>query len=272
MNSLLEEDLEFERAGKPVPVVTAETTEDIEALIKRRILAKEFDEVIRRRPEDMMGPPVRRGRLEDVEQTKDKKGLGELYEEDHLRRTDPNFVEAKDESLQKQHVEIQSLWRDICSKLDSLSSWHYRPKAPEPQLEVRVDAPTISMEDARPTGEVGSSMLAPQEIYKVGEGAKDVKGSGEVATRGGMPVVKGEMSREEKRRRRRREKERAKKSGTNAMVNTKTKAKKDKEGEMLGTLKQAGVRVIDKKGELRDVTGKVVTEDVKRPNPSNWRL
>ncbi|KAF1814656.1 Mpp10 protein [Eremomyces bilateralis CBS 781.70] len=272
MNSLLEEDLDFERAGKPVPVITAETTEEIEALIKRRILAAEFDEVIRRRPEDMMGPSVRRGRLENVDQTKDKKGLGELYEEEHLRNTDPNFVDAKDESLKKQHTEIQTLWKDVSSKLDSLSSWHYRPKAPEPQIEVRVDAPTISMEDARPSGEVGASMLAPQEVYKAGEAANNAKDFEEVATRGGMPIVKSEMSREEKKRRRMREKERAKKAGANPVVNGKVKARKEKEGQMLGSLKQAGVKVIGKKGELRDVSGKAVAEDAPRPNPSGWKL
>jgi U3 small nucleolar RNA-associated protein MPP10 len=36
--------LDFERAGKPVPIVGEETREEIDALIKRRILAEEFDE------------------------------------------------------------------------------------------------------------------------------------------------------------------------------------------------------------------------------------
>ena len=53
LNSLLEEDLDFERTGKPVLEVTAEVTESIEELIKRRILAQEFDEVIRRRPDSV---------------------------------------------------------------------------------------------------------------------------------------------------------------------------------------------------------------------------
>lgn len=42
MNSLLEEDLGFEHLGKPVPIITAEVSESIEALIKRRIIAGEF--------------------------------------------------------------------------------------------------------------------------------------------------------------------------------------------------------------------------------------
>nr|5O9E_B Chain B, Putative U3 small nucleolar ribonucleoprotein protein [Thermochaetoides thermophila DSM 1495] len=50
VNSLLGEDMEFDHVGKPVPVVTEEVSESIEELIKRRILAGEFDEVLRRRP------------------------------------------------------------------------------------------------------------------------------------------------------------------------------------------------------------------------------
>lgn len=42
VNSLLEEDLEFERMGKVVPIVTEETTKSIEDLIKRRILEVSF--------------------------------------------------------------------------------------------------------------------------------------------------------------------------------------------------------------------------------------
>ena len=38
MNSLLEEDLEYDRSGKVVPVITEETTKTIEDLIKKRIL------------------------------------------------------------------------------------------------------------------------------------------------------------------------------------------------------------------------------------------
>lgn len=38
INSLLEEDLEYERSGKVVPIITEETTKTIEELIKKRIL------------------------------------------------------------------------------------------------------------------------------------------------------------------------------------------------------------------------------------------
>jgi U3 small nucleolar RNA-associated protein MPP10 len=97
LNSLLEESLDFERAGKPVPLITEEVSEDLEALIKRRIIAEEFDEIHRRRPDDLATGP-RRGRVE-LDDAKSGKGLAEIYEEQHLREIDPNFVEAKDEKL-----------------------------------------------------------------------------------------------------------------------------------------------------------------------------
>ena len=109
MNSLLEEDLDFERAGKPVPVITAEVSESIEELIKRRILAHDFQDIIRRRPDGLAtGKDGRRGKLDfELDDSKSKKGLAEEYEEEHLRRTDPNFVDVKDEKLEKEQKEIE---------------------------------------------------------------------------------------------------------------------------------------------------------------------
>jgi U3 small nucleolar RNA-associated protein MPP10 len=264
VNSLLEENLEFERAGKPVPIVTAETSEDIEALIKRRILAAEFDEVLRRRPDDLATGP-RRGRFE-LDDTKSGKGLAEIYEEEHLRETDPNFVEAKDEKLKKEHDEIEGLWKSVSAKLDSLSSSHFKPKPAASNLEIRVDAPAIEMEDARPTagGEVaGASMLAPQEVYKPGE----EKNKTEIVTKSGMPIAREELSREEKMSKRRRAKERAKKAGLNKpkdqKVEKKEKKREDKK-QLLGDLKKGGVQVIGRKGVLTDVEGKDVASEVRK--------
>ena len=254
LNSLLEEDLDFERAGKPVPVITAEVSESIEDLIKRRILAHDFQDIMRRRPDDLAtGKDARRGRLDfELDNNKSKKGLAEEYEEEHLRKTDPNFVDVKDEKVKREEKEIEALWKKICNDLDSLSSWNFRPKQPVPNFDIRVDAPAIGMEDARPTagGEVaGASQLAPQEVYKAGEAGKSV--GGEVVGKSGLPSGREEMSREEKKRRRRREKERIKKAGGNDMPTANKKGAKDR--EMLGDLKRGGVKVIGTKGDVKDV-------------------
>lgn len=274
MNSLLEEDLDFERAGKPVPVITAEVSEGLEELIKRRILAHDFQDIIRRRPDDLATGNGRRGQLDfELDNNKSKKGLAEEYEEEHLRNTDPNYVDEKDEKTAKEEKEIEALWREVSANLDSLSSWHFKPKRQEAQLDIRVDAPTITMEDARPNagGEVaGASQLAPQEIYKAGESAKDNKG--EVVGKSGLPAGREELTREEKTRRRRRDKERARKAGTNEPTKLESKSKKEKR-DMLGDLKKGGVKVITNKGEMKDVEGnKVKTGDVGSQGASRYML
>ncbi|KAJ4357983.1 U3 snoRNP protein [Didymosphaeria variabile] len=269
VNSLLEEDLEYERAGKPVPVITQEVSEDIEALIKRRILAGEFDEVPRRRPDDLAtGPRERRG-LFELDDAKNTKGLAEIYEEEHLKAVDPNFVDARDEKLKKEHAEISELWKSISAKLDSLASSNFKPKPVAANLEIRVDAPAIQMEDARPTagGDVASaSMLAPQELYRPGEDKEDKT---EIVTKGGLPFAREEMTREQKLRRRRREKERIKKAGLHEpeKKDSEKSGREEKSKErkqLLGDLKKGGVQVIGKKGVVTDVEGKEVKEGPKR--------
>ncbi|TID15594.1 putative u3 small nucleolar ribonucleoprotein mpp10 [Venturia nashicola] len=279
-NSLLEEDLEFERGGKPTPVITQEISEEIEQLIKRRILASEFDEIRRRRPDEILNT-ARRGRVDmEVQDTKSKQGLAEIYEEEHLRKNDPSFVEVRDEKLKAEHRDIENAWKEISSKLDSLSSLHYRPKPLDLNVQIRTDAPVVSMEDARPSGigsgDVGGTtgQLAPQEVYKPGEEKED----DEVVTRGGQIVKRDELTREQKLRRRRREKERARKAGEhgNAKVTGgasekgdkgkgKTESKRTKERkDVMSDLKKGGVLVIGRKGELKDVEGNKVETGGKR--------
>ncbi|EGS20098.1 putative U3 small nucleolar ribonucleoprotein [Thermochaetoides thermophila DSM 1495] len=262
VNSLLGEDMEFDHVGKPVPVVTEEVSESIEELIKRRILAGEFDEVLRRRP-DMFGNPhgVRRG-LVDVEDTKAKQSLAEIYEEEAVKKANPDaYVSAADEKLRRDEEEIKRMWKEISAKLDALSSWHYKPKPPAPTLTVVSDVATVAMEDAQPATAQGvaggeTSMIAPQEVYAP---SKDTAEKGEVVTKAGIPIAKQEMSREEKLRRRRREKERIRKAG--GLDGGKPVSEKEKEKkETVAQLKKSGVKVINRKGEVVGLDGKKVGE------------
>ncbi|GAW13044.1 hypothetical protein ANO14919_024220 [Xylariales sp. No.14919] len=256
MNSLLEEDLDFEHAGKPVAVITPDINESIEDLIKRRILAREFDEVIRRRPDAAeFSANTRRG-LANVEDTKSKQGLAEIYEEEHVKNANSDsYVSKADEKLRKEELEIQQMWKEISSKLDALSSWHYRPKPAAPTLTIVPDVATISMEDAQPTTAQGvgggDNTLAPQEVYKAG---KDNAEKGEVVAKSGLPVARQEMTREDKTRKRRREKERIRKAG-GPDSNKPQSAKAQQRKETLGDLKKGGVKVINKKGEVVDIDG-----------------
>ena len=258
MNSLIEEDLEFERVGKPVPVITAEVSEEIEQLIKRRIIAREFDEVIRRRP-DAIGSAsdARRGRVE-VDDRKSQTGLADIYEQEHLRATDPGYVDKRSTATKKQHAEIDRLWKEVSYQLDLLSNLHFKPKRIEAEIKTVEDKPKISMEDARPVGEgVGAdeSMLAPQEVYRAGE----IRKEGELSRKGGASINREEMSREEKLRKRRRQKERIKKNNANRLpLESKRqgdgkKSKGEEKQDILSELKKGNVKVIDKKGDLQNL-------------------
>lgn len=254
VNSLLEEDLDFEHAGKPVPVITEEVSEEIEDLVKRRILAGEFDEVVKRRPDADVPADVRRGLIE-LDDSKAKQSLAEIYEEEHVKNTDPDsYVSAKDEKLRKEEKEIEAMWKDVSAKLDSLSSWHYKPKPAAPSLTVVADVATVTMEDAQPTTAQGvsggESMIAPQEVYNP---SKDTAEKGEVVAKSGLPVARQEMTREDKVRRRRREKERIKKAGGET---TKLSKKAQEKKDTMADLRKGGVKVINRKGEVLELDGK----------------
>lgn len=285
INSLLEEDLDFERAGKPVPVITNEVSEDIEAMIKRRILAREFDEVIRRRPDNLATETIRRGRFE-LDDSKPQQSLAEIYEAEHLRASNPDtYMDATSTKLKQDTDAAQALWKEVSAQLDALCSLHYRPKPPQVNISVVADVPAITIEDARPSagadmGGGAASMLAPQEIYVAGEdrGKEDKKR--EIITKGGMPVSREEMEQDTKKRRRRRTKERIRKSdgggrmpaaavpgggSTKNNVGNGGENKKKKstttrteKKEVMNQLKKGGVRIIGKKGDIRDVNGKKI--------------
>ncbi|KAH7356505.1 U3 small nucleolar ribonucleoprotein complex, subunit Mpp10 [Rhexocercosporidium sp. MPI-PUGE-AT-0058] len=275
LNSLLDEDLDFERTGKPVLEVTAEVSESIEELIKRRILAQEFDEVIRRRPDTETASSSRRG-LFELDDSKPQQSLAEMYEEEHVKAHNPDtYVSKSDEKLRKEEAEIEGLWKDVSAKLDALSSWHYKPKPAAPSLTVVSDVATISMEDAQPTTasgiSAGQSMLAPQEIYKAGKDKATIE-KGEIVPRTGAPVAREEMTREEKLRRRRREKERIKKRGGEE-INQRVESRKTKQKrETIGALKKGGVKVIGKKGEVRDVDGNKVLAGAEVNGAGGYKL
>ncbi|KAK0369546.1 U3 small nucleolar ribonucleoprotein Mpp10 [Colletotrichum limetticola] len=269
MNSLLEEDMSFEHLGKPVPIITAEVSESIEELIKRRILAQDFDEVTRRRPgAENMPENTRRGLIE-LDDSKSGKGLAEIYEEEHIKNADPdNYVSKSDEKLAKEEAEIERMWKDLSAKLDSLSNWHYKPKAAAPSLTVVSDAATIAMEDAQPATAQGvsggQSMIAPQEVYKAG---KETAEKGEVVLgKSGLPMAREEMSREDKVRRRRREKERIRKAGGTDKKPLSKKAQMQK--DTMADLKKGGVKVINRKGEVVGLDGNKAKAEVKATSSS----
>lgn len=178
LNSLLEEDLDFETVSKPIPVVTAEMTQSLEDIIKERVLAANWDDVVRKAaPNQKAFNPSSRV---DISDEKSKKSLAELYEDDYVRETSTTgpAMSEREAALEKKHEEITTLWQDLCQKLDSLSNWHYTPKPAKAELTVVTNAPAISMEEAIPVSVADAALLAPEEIYSAGK--QPIKGDTEM--------------------------------------------------------------------------------------------
>lgn len=188
-NSLLEEDLEFERTAKNTPTITQEHTEGIEGMIKRRILDRQFDDVIRQRDIDAL--PFAPSKMLDLSDAKSSKSLAELYEDEYQAARGDEDAAPVSESDAKLANEHQAIARDLDSlfnKLDALSNAHYTPKAPKAAIETISNTSSIAMESALPTTQSTGTMLAPEEVYAASSHAPAMAGA------------KSEMTPAEKRR------------------------------------------------------------------------
>lgn len=266
LESLIEADLDFERSSKPVPVITQESTDSLEDVIRKRIKEADFDEIPRRLPDSL--PEFAPSRAIEVQETKSQKSLAELYEDDYAKKADPLYKDAVTQQLSKAHEEVIDLYNKLSYKLDGLSSWNYTPRAPDTSISIVTNAAAISMEDAQPLSMTSESRLAPQEVYRPESSNKR-----EIIAPNGLPVAKDEMTREERKRVRRREKTKKAKAAQAREEKEKAKAvsKTGSKADIIQTLKKGNVTIIGKRGEKRDITGKIKT-DSKRPIGSNIKL
>lgn len=252
-DALLNEDLEFDRTAKPVPVITREVTESLEEMIRRRIKEENFDDL----PKRMMTEATNFKPSSDFQlsETKSSKSLAELYEDD-FKGTDDNS--AVSEKLQQAHDEIKTLYQSLSHKLDSLCSAHFIPKPAQKSIDIKVNAPTISMEDAQPLTSSNANSLAPQEIFKTKSSAND----SEIQLKSGTVFSRDELSREDKQRLRRANK---RKRSKEFQSQDPSKVKKSKKQNVIDTLSKANnVTIINDKGEKRDVSGALKKDKAKQ--------
>lgn len=126
-NSLLEEDLEFERVMKAVPVTTEESVKSLEETIKARILENRFDDVVRIRP--LEDKPFLPSKFFELNDKKSSQSLAQIYENDYVaNQAGGSLPDDRDGKLAKEHEEINALWENICGKLDALCNAHFVPK------------------------------------------------------------------------------------------------------------------------------------------------
>lgn len=138
VNSLLDVHLDFNSATKLPPTITKEVTIKIEELIKQRVLDELFDDPV------LLNDNRRKRLNKDVEMdfTKSKKGLGDLYAEDIANKLLNNDAEAfleselngPDAPLKR---EIEEISKDLFQNLEKLSNFHYTPKAPKTEAAIQ---------------------------------------------------------------------------------------------------------------------------------------
>ncbi|KAF8317444.1 Mpp10 protein [Clavulina sp. PMI_390] len=165
-NSLLEEDLDFERQGgaRAAPVMTEEATKTLEDMIKARIVDGRYDDVVRKRvvEDDKAFLP---SRMFELDGSKSSRSLAQLYEDEFAATRDgTGVVDDRDGKLAKEHEELDKLWNAICYKLDALSNAHFTPKAPSAEITTISNVATTSLESALPTTSSTSTLLAPEEV------------------------------------------------------------------------------------------------------------
>ncbi|XP_012440433.1 M phase phosphoprotein 10 [Gossypium raimondii] len=170
-NSALEVDLDFEHNVRPAPVITEEVTASLEDLIKTRISEGLFDDVQKARTSSSKVPRE----IKELDESKSKKGLAEVYEEEFVQKTDPASAPLTfSDELKK---EASMLFKKLCLKLDALSHFHFTPKPVVEDMSIQTNVPALAMEEVAPMAVSDAAMLAPEEVFS---GKGDIKEEAEL--------------------------------------------------------------------------------------------
>ncbi|VDN84052.1 unnamed protein product [Brugia pahangi] len=160
-NTVLEKYLDFDQSTPRAPLVTVDTTAQLEAKIIQRIKDKAFDDVIRteRKPEANAAYRAPIAESEIV-----KKSLAEVYEEQY-QKTQYGQVGGEEKPNEK-HEEIKKLISSLFQKLNALSHYRYIPSEVQPEVRILNNMPSLQKEEVGPLASTDAVLLAPEEIHK----------------------------------------------------------------------------------------------------------
>ncbi|KAF6026960.1 MPHOSPH10 [Bugula neritina] len=168
-NSLIQEAVEFDSNVAPVPTITMETTQSLEAIIIQRIKDKSFDDVERKvRLKDDSEKFKKRIELDHE---KSKMSLSAIYEQEYIKLRDKEG--DAEEKIDPAEEEIQKMMSSLFAKLDALSSFQYTPKPAPKEVKVISHLPSVVVEEVQPDTVADSARLAPEEIKRPRVEVKD---------------------------------------------------------------------------------------------------
>ena len=178
-DSLLDTQLDFEHAVRPVPEITEAVTASLETRIKARIKEANYDDVVRIVKRTTAGDLVTSKRDAEVDAQKSKMSLMDLYEKDFLEKqrkaddaTASGEVAEPLTEVERDELKALQMWNRLSQHLDALANFHFAPAPVERETEARVRAAegkgaAIAIEAVGSgAGMTGDSALAPQDTFR----------------------------------------------------------------------------------------------------------
>lgn len=159
VNALIEEDLEFDRGLEPKQKLSAQAQAKIEDIIKARVKDQLFDD---RQMVTFSRNVINEQSKYLVDPEKDRRGLGDLYEETYKKEV--LGIDSKAVESNKKHLEIRDLFRKICFSIDQMSRLHFTPVGGLPSAVGSGKDPFIVEE--KMSGLVTADLLRNRESYK----------------------------------------------------------------------------------------------------------
>lgn len=155
IDSLIHLETDFDSNAKQDLIIDATLTEKVESIIKMAIINKAFCDVERKvkLSEDVIAYKKEVA----LDQSKSKKGLAQVYEEDYLKKQT-----KEQEEEDPKHKEIKKLMDSLFPELHAL--FCHIPKPAIPEIKVVSNLPAVSVEEVAPTSVSDVTLLAPEEV------------------------------------------------------------------------------------------------------------
>ena len=185
-NSLLGLDATWDGVSKDPPPLDAAFGLRVEEVIRERVLANNFDDIVPQTVIEKAYAERRSGKVEDQDDgalgEKSKLGLSEEYERDYVERQEAG--EKSDKPVRDEALDEK--WRKLASRLDALSHFASpleRPALDEEVVAARTKASAVQLEEATPAAHTSEEGLAPEEVRAKKRGREELQRSQEEATR-----------------------------------------------------------------------------------------